>query len=126
MANCAASVVPLPSGASHLPVNVPPTPPAVGVATASFGSNAFGEWVSSAADEDLKSVRAGDQPMHARRAVNLDELKKLEETGKTVDLTPAGHHGSLWSQPLVITLVSVVGLSILVNLILLVILMVRN
>ena len=29
-----------------------------GVATASFGSNAFGEWVSSAADEDLKSVRA--------------------------------------------------------------------
>jgi DNA-binding response OmpR family regulator len=28
------------------------------VATASFGSNAFGEWVSSAADEDLKSVRA--------------------------------------------------------------------
>jgi len=76
--------------------------------------------------EDLKSVRAGDQPMHARRAVNLDELKKLEETGKTVDLTPAGHHGSLWSQPLVITLVSVVGLSILVNLILLVILMVRN
>jgi DNA-binding response OmpR family regulator len=29
-----------------------------GVATASFGSNAFGEWVSSAADEDLQSVRA--------------------------------------------------------------------
>jgi two-component system, OmpR family, flagellar system response regulator FtcR len=29
-----------------------------GVATASFGSNAFGEWVTSAADEDLKSVRA--------------------------------------------------------------------
>ena len=29
-----------------------------GVATASFGSNEFGEWVTSAADEDLKSVRA--------------------------------------------------------------------
>ncbi len=29
-----------------------------GVATASFGSTAFGEWVSTAADEDLKSVRA--------------------------------------------------------------------
>src|SRR5688500_17162406 len=29
-----------------------------GVATASFGSNAFGEWVTSAADEDLQSVRA--------------------------------------------------------------------
>jgi serine/threonine-protein kinase len=76
--------------------------------------------------EDLKSVRAGDQPMHARRAVNLDELKKLEETGKTVDLTPASHHGSLWSQPLVVTLISVVGVSILVNLILLVLLMVRR
>ena len=29
-----------------------------GVATASFGSSEFGEWVSSAADEDLSSVRA--------------------------------------------------------------------
>ena len=29
-----------------------------GVATASFGSGAFDEWVTSAADEDLKSVRA--------------------------------------------------------------------
>jgi hypothetical protein len=76
--------------------------------------------------EDLRSVRAGDQPMHARRAVNLDELKKLEETGKTVDLTPASPAVSIWGQPLVITLLSVVGFSILVNLILLVILMVRN
>ena len=76
--------------------------------------------------EDLKAVRAGEQPMHARRAVNLDELKKLEETGKTVDLTPASHHASPWSQPLVVTLLGVVGVSILVNLILLVILMVRG
>lgn len=76
--------------------------------------------------EDLKAVRAGEQPMHARRAVNLDELKKLEETGKTVDLTPASQQPSLWAQPLVITLLSVVGVSILVNLILLVILMVRD
>ena len=29
-----------------------------GVATAAFGSSEFGEWVTSAADEDLKSVRA--------------------------------------------------------------------
>src|SRR5215212_4479174 len=63
--------------------------------------------------EDLRAVRGGEQPMHARRAVNLDELKKLEETGKTVDLTPASHAPSLWSQPLVITLISVVGVSIL-------------
>jgi serine/threonine-protein kinase len=76
--------------------------------------------------EDLRSVRAGEQPMHARRAVNLDELKKLEETGKTIDLTPASHGPGMWSQPLVITLLSIVGVSILVNLILLVVLMVRG
>src|SRR5207244_600138 len=35
--NCAAKVVPLPSGGSHLPLNVPPTPVANGVETASLG-----------------------------------------------------------------------------------------
>src|SRR5438270_10966631 len=35
--NCAASVVPLPSGASHLPENVPPTPLEKGVNTWSLG-----------------------------------------------------------------------------------------
>src|SRR5947209_1779227 len=35
--NCAASVVPLPSGASHLPVNVPPTPDENGAKVWSFG-----------------------------------------------------------------------------------------
>ncbi|HZN68820.1 MAG TPA: serine/threonine-protein kinase [Tepidisphaeraceae bacterium] len=77
--------------------------------------------------EDLKLVRAGESPAHAKRAVNLDELKKLEETGKTVDLTPAGAAGtSLWSQPILITLLSVAGFSILVNLILLIMLLVRG
>jgi DNA-binding response OmpR family regulator len=39
-----------------------------GVASAGFASSEFGEWVSSAADEDLKSVRAfllGDNEAHA-------------------------------------------------------------
>src|SRR5437879_6238275 len=35
--NCAAKVVALPSGASHLPLIVPPTPAANGVFTTSFG-----------------------------------------------------------------------------------------
>ena len=35
--NCAASVVPLPSGASHLPLKVPPTPTENGVKTKSLG-----------------------------------------------------------------------------------------
>ena len=65
--------------------------------------------------------------MHARRAVNLDALKQLEETGKTVDLTPAGHQtASMWSQPMVLALLGVAGVSVLVNLIFLVIMLVRN
>ena len=34
-----------------------------GVASAGFGSNEFGEWVSSAADDDLKAVRAAVPPL---------------------------------------------------------------
>lgn len=75
--------------------------------------------------EDLRAVQAGEAPTHARRSVNLEELKKLEETGKTVDLTPAGH-ASVWEQPVVIALLSVTGFSILVNLILLVVLLSRG
>src|SRR6187455_3051413 len=37
LASCAVSVVLLPSPISHLPLNVPPTPVAKGVTTASFG-----------------------------------------------------------------------------------------
>src|SRR5918993_2978402 len=37
LGSCAASVVLLPSGRSHLPLNTPPTPVAKGVTTASFG-----------------------------------------------------------------------------------------
>ena len=38
--------------------------------------------------EDLRAVRAGQPPIHARRAVSLDQLEKLESTGKTVDIAP--------------------------------------
>src|SRR3954449_10727309 len=46
--------------------------------------------------EDLRAVRAGNAPTHAKRVVNLDELKKLEETGKTVDIV-APPPAPLWS-----------------------------
>jgi serine/threonine protein kinase len=75
--------------------------------------------------EDLRAVQTGQSPTHARRSVNLDAMKQLEETGKTVDLTPAGHP-SVWAQPMVVTLLSITGVSILVNLILLVVLLVRG
>lgn len=38
--------------------------------------------------EDLRAIRAGNPPVHARRNVDLDSLEKIEETGKTVDLPP--------------------------------------
>jgi len=72
--------------------------------------------------EDLKAVRAGQPALHARRIVSLDDLSKIEETGKTVDLTAPG--GSrmleLLQQPVVLAIVVVAGLSILLNAILLV------
>ena len=49
------------------------------------------ERYASTADmlEDLQRVRAGNPPIHARRAVDLDQLAKIEETGKTVDIAPS-------------------------------------
>ena len=76
--------------------------------------------------EDLKAVQSGESPTHARRSVNLDALKQLEETGKTVDLTPAGSAPSMWAQPLVLALLGVAGISVLINLIFLVVMMVRG
>src|SRR3954470_18564860 len=53
--------------------------------------------------EDLEAVRRGEPPTHARRAVHLDGLEKLEETGKTVDIAPAPVMASLsWTSPLVV------------------------
>ena len=71
--------------------------------------------------EDLQAVRRGEPPTHARRAVHLEGLEKLEETGKTVDIAPATVPGpSLWQNPLVMTMLGVAGVSLLVNIILLV------
>jgi serine/threonine-protein kinase len=78
--------------------------------------------------EDLWAVRRGEAPMHARKAVDIDQLAKIEENAtNTVDLEP-NEDGSmpvirpyLWNQPLVITLLAIAGLSIVVNLILIVI-----
>jgi serine/threonine-protein kinase len=38
--------------------------------------------------EDLRMVRNNEAPKYARRAVDLESLAKIEETGKTVDLVP--------------------------------------
>jgi serine/threonine-protein kinase len=72
--------------------------------------------------EDLRAVRAGQPPVHARRTVSLDQLETLEATGKTVDIAPppSGPSPSIWSQPLFLIAAAVAGLSVVVNLILLV------
>jgi Flp pilus assembly protein TadB len=39
--------------------------------------------------EDLRLVAKNEAPRYARRAVDLESLAKIEETGKTVDLVPS-------------------------------------
>ncbi len=71
--------------------------------------------------EDLQAVRRGEPPTHARRAVHLEGLEKLEETGKTVDIAPPSLPSpNLWQNPLVMAMLGVAGLSLLINIILLV------
>lgn len=77
--------------------------------------------------EDLMVVQHGGPPVHARRSIDLDALAKVEESGKTVDLAPAGKpeeeplpaEESIWSNPLMVILLSFLGLSVIVNLVLL-------
>lgn len=73
--------------------------------------------------EDLRAVRAGQNPIHARRNVDLEALAKVETTGKTVDLTP--EQSSPWASPAVLGVVVGLGASILINLILLIIVLNR-
>ncbi len=73
--------------------------------------------------EDLELVRQDQPPKHARRNVNLDDLAQIEETGKTIDLVV--QQSDIWSQPMVIGLLVGVGISLLLNGILLVLLLAR-
>ncbi|HZL38485.1 MAG TPA: serine/threonine-protein kinase [Tepidisphaeraceae bacterium] len=77
--------------------------------------------------EDLKAVRNGQAPLHARRTVDLDALGQIEETGKTVDIAPSpGPNSNLWSQPAFLVAAGAAGLSLLINIVLLVILLVQH
>jgi serine/threonine protein kinase len=85
------------------------------------------ERYSSTADllEDLKLVASNQPPVHARRAVDLDALAKVEQSGKTVDIAAEKEEASdLFSQPLVIGLLAGVAISVVLNLILIVLLIV--
>src|SRR5205823_6368179 len=74
--------------------------------------------------EDLEAVRKGQPPPHARRDIKLDELAKVEEGAQTVDILPGQQviQQDIWSSPIVIGLLSAVGISVLLNAILMVVL----
>src|SRR5690242_15286263 len=51
--------------------------------------------------EDLKLVRAGEAPIHARRSVSLENIHQIEETAKTVDQDPLPvEQPPIWKHPL--------------------------
>src|SRR4051794_11262757 len=62
--------------------------------------------------EDLKLVRSGQPPAHARRAVDLESMARIEETAQTVDIDPAPSGTGMWGHPIVIALLATSGLSI--------------
>lgn len=77
--------------------------------------------------EDLRLVRDGKPPIHARRQVDLESLSQIEETGKTVDIVPhAPPAVNAWEQPLVWVFAAAAGLSVLVNLVLFVLLLIKK
>ena len=70
--------------------------------------------------EDLRLVRRGETPIHARRVADLDQLAKMEESksGETIDIVPESNTARLvnvWGEPVVIGLAIAVGVSVLLN-----------
>jgi len=76
--------------------------------------------------EDLKLVRAGEAPVHARRSVSLEHISKIEESAKTVDQDPVPvDQPPVWKHPLVIGLLTWSAVSMLVIIIMLVLLIAK-
>lgn len=71
--------------------------------------------------EDLHAVRKNEPPIHAHKAVDLEQIQKIEESARTVDIEPLENLSpSIWSHPAVIALLAWAGCSVVVILILLV------
>ena len=96
--------------------------------------------------EDLRALRAGNPPVHARKNVNLDALEKVEEGGQTIEVPPVifeesdpqegsgsgGYFGSssnkdepviIMKEPKVVAMLAVLAVSILVNIVLIYVLL---
>lgn len=64
--------------------------------------------------EDLRALRRGEAPIHARQQVDLDQFAKIEENAQTVDIDgPSSGAGAIWSHPVVITLLVANGLTLI-------------
>ena len=72
--------------------------------------------------EDLEAVRKGQPPPHAHQDVDMHKLVDLERKGETVDIPVPEAGPEVWSHPMVIGLLAAVGISVLVNVVLLVVL----
>ena len=73
--------------------------------------------------EDLRAVRNRQPPIHSRRALDLDRLAQIEETGHVVDTVPAPvPEVKPWQTPLVKILIWATGVSLFINIILVLIL----
>jgi hypothetical protein len=78
--------------------------------------------------EDLREVRAGLPPTHARRAVDLDALADIEETGKTLDIITQQQSplSQLMNNSLGMALLFIGGISILINVIVIAVMLMRH
>lgn len=65
--------------------------------------------------EDLRAVRAGNPPIHARKMVDLGAVGRLESTSRTIDLDVP--RPSVWESPAFIAIATVAGVSALANVI---------
>jgi serine/threonine protein kinase len=67
--------------------------------------------------EDLRAVRDGRGPVHARQHLNIDSLASIApQRAKTVDIVV---QPSIWENPAFVAVVVIAGLSIVANLVLL-------
>jgi serine/threonine-protein kinase len=72
--------------------------------------------------EDLKAVQMGHSPVHARHIVTIEDLDKIPETGKTVDIAAPPRVSpmqQLFQNPIGLGLAIAAALSIIINIILL-------
>ena len=65
--------------------------------------------------EDLKAVRAGNPPVHARKSVDFKSVEKLDAGARTIDIDVP--RNSLWDSSLFVGIVAAAGLSVLANVI---------